>query len=147
MNVRLGAVLAVLAIGLLVAADKAKEDAKDDQKGIQGTWTVVSIEQGGQKEPEDKVKDARITFGADGKAHLKHGDKAKELTYELDSTKKPKQITLKGDDGKTMQGIFKLDGDDLTLCVGDEDSNERPTEFATKDGTKTHLVVLKREKK
>ncbi|HEV3262550.1 MAG TPA: TIGR03067 domain-containing protein [Gemmataceae bacterium] len=147
MNVRFGAVLAVLAMGLLVAADKAKEDAKDDQKNIQGTWTAVSIEQGGEKLAEEKVKDSRITFGADGKAHMKHGDKAQELTYELDSAKKPKQITLKGDDGKTMLGIYKLDGDDLTICICGEDSNERPTEFATKDGTKTHLVVLKREKK
>jgi uncharacterized protein (TIGR03067 family) len=147
MNVRLGAVLAVLALGLLVAADKAKDDAKDDQKAIQGTWTAVSVEQGGEKQPEDKVKDARITFEAGGKASLKHGDKEKQLTYELDATKDPKQITVKGEDGKTQRGIYKIDGDTLTICMGEEDSNERPTEFSTKAGSKAHLVVLKREKK
>jgi uncharacterized protein (TIGR03067 family) len=147
MSMRRAAVLAVLAIGLLVAADKAKDDAKDDQKNIQGTWTAVSIEQGGEKQPEEKAKEAQITFGADGKARIQHGEKGKELSYELDSTKNPKQITLKGEDGKAMLGIYKLDGDMLTVCICGEDSNERPTEFATKDGSKTHLVKLKREKK
>jgi uncharacterized protein (TIGR03067 family) len=147
MNVRFGAVLAVLALGLLVAAEMSKDDAKDDQKAIQGTWAAVSIEQGGEKQPEDEVKDARITFEAGGKVHLKHGDKEKNLTYELDSTKVPKQITVKGDDGKTQRGIYKLDGDTLTVCMGEEDSKERPTEFSTKAGSKAHLVVLKREKK
>jgi uncharacterized protein (TIGR03067 family) len=147
MSVRLGAVLAVLAMGLLIAADKAKDDAKDDQKNIQGAWTVVSIEQGGEKQPEEKVKDVRITFGADGKGHIKHGDKEMDMTYELDSAKSPKQITVKHDNGVTMRGIYKLDGDTLTVCMGEEDSNERPTEFATKAGSKAHMVTLKRDKK
>ena len=35
-------------------------------------------------------------------------------------------------DGKTQPSIYKLDGDTLTICMGDSDvANERPTEFAT----------------
>jgi hypothetical protein len=48
---------------------------------------------------------------------------------------------------QTLHGIYKLDGDTLTICAVEGDGNDRPTEFSTKEGDKNRLVVLKREKK
>jgi RNA polymerase sigma factor (sigma-70 family) len=131
-------------------ADKptaAREVAVKDQEKILGTWAYVSVEANGKKVPE-AVKDARLTFAAESKftAINRKGEKMGG-TYKLDPARKPKQITTTNDKGKTHLGIYKLEGDTLTICIHQEDGADRPTEFATKKGTKIVLVVLEREKK
>jgi uncharacterized protein (TIGR03067 family) len=125
-----------------------REEASKDEEKIVGTWAYVSVEEKGEKVPEEEVKEARLTFAADGKftAINSKGQKVGG-TYKLDAAKKPKEITTTNDKGKTHLGIYKLDGDRLTICMHQEDNAERPTEFGTKKGTKIVLVVLKREKK
>jgi hypothetical protein len=44
-----------------------------------------------------------------------------------------------------MKGIYALDGDSLKICVS-QPKADRPTEFATKKGSNSSLVILKREK-
>jgi RNA polymerase sigma factor (sigma-70 family) len=148
-------VVTVAAAGTVVwvrqaPADKpaavVKEEAPKDEETFVGTWAYVSVESGGRKVPEEQVKEARLVFAADGKfTAIVKGEK-REGTYKLDPAKKPKEITTTKE-GKTHNGIYKLDGDTLTLCMPEGDGAERPTEFATKEGTKVVLVVLKREKK
>jgi RNA polymerase sigma factor (sigma-70 family) len=158
-------VVAVASLGTVVGARQApadkpaaavKDDAPKDAEKIVGTWAIVSAERGGKKVPEEMFKDGKWVFAADGKVTAKfRGERAglgeaPELkgTYKLDPAEKPKEITITTEDGKTQPSIYKLDGDTLTVCMGDSDvAKERPTEFATKEGTKAMLFVLKREKK
>jgi uncharacterized protein (TIGR03067 family) len=142
-------IVAVLAVGLLIAADDKKDDKDKDAKKLEGTWAVVSLEREGQKAPDEQAKGVTVTFTADGKVTIKDPDKEETKgTYKLDASKKVKEITLvEGDTEKTLYGIYKLDGDNLTICAIDTSADERPTEFATKEGSKARLVVLKREKK
>jgi len=144
----------VAALGTVVwvqqtLADKpaaaAKEEALKDQAKIVGTWAYVSVEIGGQKVAEE-VNEAKMIFTAEGKFTAIVKGKKIAGTYKLDPAKKPKAITTTNE-GKAHNGIYKLDGDGLTICMHEEDGAERPTEFATKEGTKVILVVLKREKK
>jgi RNA polymerase sigma factor (sigma-70 family) len=151
---------AVLALSVAVActvvgarralADKpaaaGKEGAQKEEEKIVGTWAFQSLVQGGQKQPEEDVKEAKLTFAPDGKLAAKLPKGEKEGTYKLDPAQKPKAITLTTETGGTILGIYKLEGDTLTLCMGHENDNDRPAEFASKEGTKVVLVVLKRQK-
>lgn len=138
--------LAVAVVGLLVAAEGKKDKPKKDAERILGTWNIVSAETGGSKEDDDKIKDGTLTFAKDGKGTLKLPDQNVDLTYELDAAKKPGHITFTADD-RTFRGIYKFEGDKLTVCVGEPDSDSRPTKFATEAGTMMRLTVLKRAKK
>jgi uncharacterized protein (TIGR03067 family) len=129
-------------------AAAGKEGGAKDQEKIVGTWAFMSLVKGGQKEPEEGFKEAKLIFAADAKLTAKLPEKGeKEGTYKLDPAKKPKAITITTEEGGTLLGIYKLEGDTLTVCLGNENDNDRPTEFDSKEGTKVVLIVLKREKK
>jgi len=136
----------------LVLADKPavanKDKAPKDEEKILGTWALVSYEEGGQKAPEERIKDGKVIFAADGKLTAKLGEREQEFTYQLDPAKKPKEFSITDDKDRTALGIYKLDGDTLTVCFARPvPGADRPTEFASKEDTPIVLEVYKREKK
>jgi uncharacterized protein (TIGR03067 family) len=139
--------LVLVAVGLLFAADAKDKDETDDDR-IKGTWLLETEEEaGGVRHAEGKK--IAVTFAAEGKGKVVYGigdREDREFTFQLDATRKPKEITLTGP-GETLNGIYKLDGDTLTVCLGQTDGVERPREFATREGDRLVLVVLKREMK
>jgi uncharacterized protein (TIGR03067 family) len=138
--------LVVLAVGLLLATDAKKEDKTDDDR-IKATWLLETEEEAGNAKHAEGKKIA-VTFAAEGKGKVAYGigdREDREFTFQLDATHKPKEITLTAA-GETLNGIYKLDGDTLTVCLGQKDGVERPKEFATREGHRLTLVVLKREK-
>jgi RNA polymerase sigma factor (sigma-70 family) len=127
------------------AAAKKEKDQKDEEK-ILGAWTVESAEEGGQKAPEGAFALAKFVFAAEGKITVTQPDGAEtEGTYKLDPAKKPKEFTYTNHNGLTATGIYKLEGDTLTVCYNR--FGDLPTEFVSKEGTSVRLQVLKREKK
>lgn len=138
-------VLLVLVAGLLVAADN---DKKDDKDRIQGTWTVVSGERGGEPAPADVVESLKVTFNAD-KIKFEMKDRTRTGTFKLDADKKPRQITLTADDGrdKPLEGIYELDGDSLKLCFNEGGNGGRPEKFDSKATKTTMVMTFKRAKK
>jgi RNA polymerase sigma-70 factor (ECF subfamily) len=146
--------LSVVGTAALVCARQAladkpaaarKDQAPKDEEKILGTWALESGEDGGQKAPEERIKEAKAIFAADGKMTAKLGEREQEFTYLLDPSKNPKEFSVTDDKGRTVLGIYKLDGDTLTVCFAR--GGDRPTEFASKEGTTVVLEVLKREKK
>jgi uncharacterized protein (TIGR03067 family) len=146
------AVVAFLAtIGLAAAAVADDAADKKDKEKLQGTWTAVSGEKGGQEDPE--AKEHVLIFEGD-KFSVQKGDKvAVRGTFKIDASKSPKTMDLEITEGpadvknKTAQAIYALDGEELTWCVAEPGSGERPEKLATKEGVKHVLVKLKREKK
>jgi len=137
--------VAVSVVGARQALADKKETPKDEEK-ILGTWALMSYEEGGRNAPQEAIKEAKVIIAADGKMTVKHGDgKVVEGTYKLGPAKKPKEFSFTNDKGQTKLGIYKLDGDTLTVCY--DRSGGRPAEFASKEGTTVVLQVLKREKK
>jgi RNA polymerase sigma factor (sigma-70 family) len=117
---------------------------------LRGTWVTESAEfSGKQLDLGEKDVPAEITFD-DGKltTRNKAGD-AVGGTYTVDAKKEPKTLDLVPEDGpakgKTFAAIYQVDGDRLKFC-SDAGQGDRPTTFATVEGTEHMLVVLKRKK-
>jgi uncharacterized protein (TIGR03067 family) len=141
--------LVILTAGFLLGAATAQDGGTTDKDKLQGTWTVVSAEQDGK--PANKAKGNTFTFAAEKVTFSQ--PKKTEAIYELDSTQKPKHLTIKvkleiegiGPVEGVIRGIYQLEGDTLKICIGGRDA-QRPLEFATKPGTGQALWVCKRAK-
>jgi RNA polymerase sigma-70 factor (ECF subfamily) len=148
MNVRLLLVLVVGSLLTIPTSGFGEEKGKPDAEQIQGVWLPVSGEREGVKAPEGQFDALTITFGADGKGLSKKGGEEHEFRYSLDPTKKLKEIDIiakeRGEE-MVLKGIYKLDGDTLTVCVV-KPTEDRPTDFVTQPGSTRMLIVFKRQK-
>ena len=80
---------------------------------------------------------------------LHHKDK--KIPFTIDATTTPKVIdfdmTGNPDLNTVLEGIYKLDGDRLTICLHiTKDKKERPTDFTTFEGSNRIVVQLRRIK-
>ena len=106
---------------------------------LRGTWQLLSAETEGKPMPEEQAKKIRVTI--EGNHHtVTFDDKvvAEKVQFAVDPTTTPKSIedTLVQEPyrGKKIRGIYRLEGDILTSCVGAIDA-PRPTEFTSKPGS------------
>jgi uncharacterized protein (TIGR03067 family) len=139
-----------LLLGLALTVGAPGKDAPKEKAGIVGTWNGEKAVAGGKElpVPEGGVS---FTFTEDGKVTVKEGkrDKPDAGTYKLDPKKDPAEIDLTPPPEKkekVVLGIYKLDGDTLTLCFG-KDGGERPTKFESPEGSSVVVITLKRAKK
>jgi uncharacterized protein (TIGR03067 family) len=120
----------------------------DDLKAMEGTWTVEAVEAGGQPVDSDDIKAIVVKITGDHyEAKLKDGSEAG--TLKLDETQKPKTMdatkTEGFEAGKMIKAVYEISGDTMRVCYNFE-GEDRPTELATRDGSKWVLVTYKREK-
>jgi uncharacterized protein (TIGR03067 family) len=140
----------ILYLGLVVAASLTAfaADAPDDAKAVQGSWTPVTAELAGQPMPEAVLKSISLKLD-NGKYEVSVGGNPDKGTYTIDSTSKPKSMTITGTDGpnhgKTFPAIYELKGNTLRICY-DLSGAKRPTGFKTSAGTKLYLVTYTRKK-
>jgi len=118
---------------------------KPGMEELQGTWDIVSLELDGRKYPPGG---SRIAI---------HGDRFESLnmgaeysgTISVDASANPKTFDLhyeKGPEaGKTSLGIFELEADRWTICLGLAGVG-RPTEFVAAPGAGHALEKLKRNR-
>jgi uncharacterized protein (TIGR03067 family) len=140
----------ILYIGLTVAASLTAfaADPSDDAKAVQGSWTPAKAELGGQPMTEAVLKSISLKL-ANGRYAVSVGGSPDKGTYTLDSTSKPKGMTITGTEGpnkgKTFPAIYELKGDTLRICY-DLSGAKRPTEFKSIAGTRLYLVTYSRKK-
>jgi len=138
----------VVGLALVVAAPGAKDAPKKDPPSIVGEWVGESGIRGGK--PDNPPSGTTITFTKDGKVLMKEGgdDKSHETTYTADPKKDPAEIDIvppAGEKGPAMVGIYKIEGDTLTLCFST--GGDRPKAFESPAGSQVMLVTCKRAKK
>ena len=111
---------------------------------LQGTWNVSALEVDGQKMPESVLGTAQIVikgsrFTSTGMGAVYEG------TIELDTSKKPKHLTMHFDagpeKGNKNPGIYEMRNEKVRICLATR-GNERPSGFATKPGSGFALETL-----
>ena len=139
-------VLFVSTMTLLVAG----APASDDVEALKGSWSGVSLTQGGKSAPEDLITKFKTKFDGRNYINLAGGEVVEEGGYTIDATKTPKTIDFeirKGEgQGKKQLGIFQIEGDKLTLVVADPGSIDRPKSIKLEKTDPYVAVVLKRAK-
>jgi uncharacterized protein (TIGR03067 family) len=132
-------------LALTVVDARSADDKNDAADKIEGKWVAVSYKRGPREVPKDMIKtELTITKGAYefptgiNKISMKG-------TLAVDAAKGTIDFTP-GDGpskGKTLLGIYKVEGDKLTICFGAA-GKDRPKEFKTEDPM---IVLASYEKK
>lgn len=119
----------------------------DDREKLAGTWTCASATIDGSPLGAETAKLLTLTLSAD-RFKTQRGDQVLfDSTYSIDATKDPKQIDMIGTEGelkgKPALGIYKLEGDKLTLCYT-MPGKERPAAFESAAKSGVYLIVWQR---
>lgn len=121
----------------------------DDRSKLEGTWSCTSAVIDGKPLAEEAAKVLRLTLTADHYRTERGEQVLFDSTYTVDATKNPKTIEMVGTEGelkgKPALGIYKLEGDLLTMCYV-MPGRERPTTFESQPETGIFLVIWKRMK-
>jgi uncharacterized protein (TIGR03067 family) len=134
----LASMMVVVAVGFAVAAD--------DKKLLDGKWLIESVTKDGKA--DDAMKGATrehtgdkytISPAKDSKAPAAEGT----FTYDPETKTIDLKPTSGNFKGKTMLGIYKLDGDTLTVAFAEK---ERPKGFENKEGSGVVVAVMKKVK-
>jgi uncharacterized protein (TIGR03067 family) len=132
---------AAIVAGSGVRAEDKKADLSGDLKKLQGTWVSTP----------DNAQESRWVFEGK-KSTTTAGGREYVCEVKVDPKATPHPtidfMVIEGEDdaaGKTALGIYKIEGDTLTLCVTLPDVGSRPTEFKAVE-EESHLFHLKREK-
>lgn len=139
--------IALFSFACTAAAQQPNLRKKSDLELIQGSWWINGLESGGKQQSDKAFKGNLFTFSkvkmANTAVLIERGYPPVEFTFALDPTRAPKTIDLTTR-GNTVHGIYKLEADDLTICMSLGGS--RPSEFATRAGGDTETFTLKRNR-
>ena len=118
----------------------------DHLRALEGDWRFTALEIDGKAMPAGALAQSRLLIDGD-----RFRTESPEATYEgvftVDAERQPPHIDIRfvegPEAGNTSHGLYELDGDRLTLCLGLAGSS-RPTTFATAPGSGHALERLRR---
>ena len=135
-----------LALAGVIMTGRAADQS--DAAKIQGNWTPVKAELGGQPMPDVVLKTISLSLDK-GKYEVFVGGNPDRGTYTIDSSTKPKSMSIIGtegpNNGKTFPAIYELNGETLRICY-DLSGKQLPAEFKSLPGTRLYLVTYNRKK-
>ncbi|QJW99117.1 TIGR03067 domain-containing protein [Frigoriglobus tundricola] len=144
---------ALVALSIGYSADPPNEKEKElpeaaqkQLQKLQGKWKVVKLcAKGMEYQPAEGDRDLIAEFK--GRKFSFTGVEKGEVVA-IDSLADPKCLDMKclekGRTGVVDEGIFKLDGDTLTICFYQGEGKNRPTSFDAPKEPGTVMAVFKR---
>lgn len=149
--------LAVAVLALAAGCGKKAETTPTGPAttGVEGGWTLIGREIAGKKETEADLaqrpmEERKIRATGDQMIGTS-GGKQDPMSYKLNPSATPPEIDLTktAPDGKsslTMYGIYKLEGNILTICaIPSTNPADRPKEFKTAPDSPTIIMTLKKD--
>lgn len=137
--------------GLIVALAVAclgDEAAEEESRLQQGTWQVVSSVREDKEAPADIMSQITRTVEGDHVIWHRSGRPFGGTTLVLDPTQEPKALDAIPDGGpnrgKHLLGIYRLEGDRLTICMADP-GKPRPTAFEAGKGSGRTLMTFRKK--
>jgi uncharacterized protein (TIGR03067 family) len=132
---------------LALTAAAPQNEAKPTAAALVGTWKAEAVVMDGER--SEPRPDVIWTFTAEGQSVLRvWADDSMEGTYKADAAKDPPEIDISSGPklGLPAKGLFRVEGDALTLCLVGQ-AAARPKKFEAPAGSKAMLITLKRVKK
>jgi uncharacterized protein (TIGR03067 family) len=112
-------------------------------RALVGTWALTSAQLGGQEFPLASINGAALHLSTD--AYEFSGDRGSYITVPH---AKPAQLDIYGvqgpNAGRTILAIYEMHGDDEMVVCYQLGAGQRPTAFASPEGTQLFLVHYKR---
>jgi uncharacterized protein (TIGR03067 family) len=135
----------------MAKAGPAKEAPQKAEMGkLQGEWSMVMGERGGQKLPDALVSTGRRVAKGNNLTVTVGGQIIMKATFTVNPSTKPKSIvytvTEGPDKGKKQLGIYEFKGDTVRFCFSIP-GKDRPSQFSTTAGDGKTLSTWKRTKK
>jgi uncharacterized protein (TIGR03067 family) len=123
----------------LLAADAKEDAAKKELTKFEGLWLLDEAEYNSRVSGPVSGEEAVFIEGSEVEWVNRKGEKrggAKAKITSIDPSKSPKEISFRytrgSNIGKTMVGIYKLDGNKLEVATSAPDSDKRPSKYTTK---------------
>lgn len=131
------------------AADAEAALPKPDER-LQGVWEPFHSEEGGHDQLDQR--DYLVKMEGDNLTILREGELMLRGKFTTYSAQQPPRIDLVLQEdadnptnaGKTLRGIYAIDGDELRWCTGTTVAFQPPTEFVTREGEPYILIRMRR---
>lgn len=137
-----------LALALTTGDDQDRSRNAEELARHQGTWAVTRFVRDGKESPAELVNSIVRIVDGDHVVWKRDGKSFAGTKVELDPAADPKTIDVLPDGGpsfgKRVLGIYKMDGDVLTICMADPEK-PRPDGFQAGEGSGRTLMTFRRQ--
>jgi uncharacterized protein (TIGR03067 family) len=113
---------------------------------LDGVWNCESATISGKALDDAVARSLKLTLKGEQYKTERGNDALFDSTYSVDASANPPHIDMMGigeQAGKIGKGIYKLDGDRLTMCYT-MPGRERPAAFECNEGSEAQLLVWRR---
>ena len=141
----------ILVMGFLTTTAQGADTsaAKADLAELQGMWSMVEYVSDGLESTQKQINSWVLIIEGD-QYNPGIREYSVEFTIRLNPARTPKAIDLihrtGSSRGRTLRGIYKIEGDRFTLCYANDTQGDRPAGFTVREGSGLVRVCWQRHK-